>query len=270
MASQIIETSPNPKTWLSALGPSTAGRAQAWTQTHADALLADVFGYHALQVGWPELGSLRANRMPHRWLATTEFEWPAPVPPDQSGLQAHLWMDSRAWPWPAESLDLVVLPHTLEQSADPHACLREVERVLIPEGQLFITGINPWSLWGWRQSRFVRQQRHTDPDCSAAGLIGCNRLRDWLRLLGFEVQVVRFGGWTPAWESERWHQRWSWLDRIGQRWWPFLGGVYLVVATKRVPGGRLLTQRQWRKVRSAAASTVPVARTDVGGGPPRP
>jgi SAM-dependent methyltransferase len=251
------------------LGPSTASRALDWTLAQADALLADVFGYHALQVGCPELDSLRANRMPHRWRASMEFEWPEQPPQEPGALQPDLWMDSRAWPWPPESLDLVVLPHTLEQSSDPHACLREVERVLIPEGQLFITGINPWSLWGWRQGRFARQQRQADPERAMGGLIGCNRLRDWLGLLGFEVQVVRFGGWTPALQSERWLQRWTWLDRIGQRSWPFLGGIYLVVATKRVPGGRLLTQRHWRKVRSTAASAVPVARTDVGSGHPR-
>lgn len=267
MASEIIETPPIGNAWLAGLGSATAMALLDWEQTHADVLLADVFGYHALQLGWPALDSLRANRMPHRWNAGAEYESPGQAP--QSCLEG-LWMDSRAWPWPAESLDLVVLPHTLEQSADAHACLREVERVLIPEGQLFITGINPWSLWGWRQSHFVRQRRAADPQGHVGQLLSCNRLRDWLGLLGFEVQVVQFGGWAPAVQSERWRKRWLWLDRLGQRWWPILGGAYLIVATKRVPGGRLLTSRPWRKVRSAASSTVPVARTDASAGHPRP
>jgi SAM-dependent methyltransferase len=176
-----------------------------------------------------------------------------------------VWLDSRAWPWQADSLDLVVLPHTLERSADPHACLREVERVLIPEGQLLITGLNPMSLWGWQTqpggSRRVGE-------ASVQSLIAYRRLRDWLRLLGFEVQVSRFWGWTPALSSERWLQRLGWMERAGERWWPILGGVYLLMATKRVPGGHWLPARQWRKVRSPAAAPAPVARSDTFMGHP--
>ncbi|HRM92495.1 MAG TPA: SAM-dependent methyltransferase, partial [Alicycliphilus sp.] len=41
----------------------------AWEQERYDELVADIFGYHALQLGMPGLQALRANRMPHRWLA---------------------------------------------------------------------------------------------------------------------------------------------------------------------------------------------------------
>jgi len=230
---------------LHALGESTAQRLLDWGQAQADACLVDVFGYHAVQAGWPGFDALRSNRMPHRWHAGQEFDQSAP-PPDVS-------FDSRAWPWAAESLDLVVLPHTLERSADPHTCLREVERVLIAEGQVCIIGINPWSLWG----RQLQRQR-----TPAQQLIAPHRLRDWLQLLGFEVKLQRYAGWTPTWRSERWVQRWSWMDALGERWCPILGGVYLIVATKRVPGGRLLTGRTWRKVPSRSAFPAPAASID--------
>lgn len=250
------------------MGQPAASRLLAWEQAQADALLADVFGYHAVQLGWPQLQALRNNRMPHRWQACVEFEGAVGAPPmtTTSVVPASssaplalpdVWMDSRAWPWQADSLDLVVLPHTLEQSADPHACLREVERVLIPEGQVLITGLNPFSFWGWQQAR-VRQFGAS----GASTLIAYRRLRDWLRLLGFEVQVSRFGGWTPALRSERWMQRLEWMDDVGARWGPIFGGVYLLMATKRVHGGRLLEARRWRTVRSPAAVTAPVARSD--------
>ncbi len=260
-----------------------ASRLLAWEQAQADALLADVFGYHAVQLGWPQLQALRHNRMPHRWLAGAEFEWPQPhkalsgfshqamqtpaAPNTNHGAptQPDVWLDSRAWPWQADSLDLVVLPHTLELSADPHACLREVARVLIPEGQVLITGLNPLSLWGWQP---LRGSSRRLGGAAAQDLIAYRRMRDWLRLLGFEVQVSRFGGWTPALGSERWMQRLGWMERAGERWWPILGGVYLLMATKRVPGGRLLPVRPWRTVRSPAAATAPVARSDTFMGRP--
>jgi hypothetical protein len=40
----------------------------------------------------------------------------------------------------------------LELARDPHHALREVERVLVPEGRVVISGFNPASLWGLRQS----------------------------------------------------------------------------------------------------------------------
>ena len=35
-----------------------------------DAAVGNAFGFHALQLGMPELDALATNRMPHRWLAT--------------------------------------------------------------------------------------------------------------------------------------------------------------------------------------------------------
>jgi SAM-dependent methyltransferase len=261
MESQIIEKKHSGQTWLAPLGQPAASRLLAWEQQQADELLADVFGYHALQLGWPQLQALRSNRMPHQWMAQTEFELGPQAPDWMPEKDAHLCLDSRAWPWPADSLDLVVLPHALERSADPHACLREVARVLIPEGQVLITGLNPWSWWGWKQKRGQRTLQVPGAGL-ASSLIGYRRMRDWLRLLGFEVQISRFAAWTPAAGSEAWMQRLEWMDTLGQRWWPSLGGVYLLVATKRVPGGRFIDGRRWRTLRSPVGATAPVARAD--------
>jgi len=270
MESQIIESQDSEPSWLTPLGQPAASRLLAWEQQHADALLGDVFGYHAVQLGWPELEALRTNRMPHRWLAQAEFETAAPQPTGAAASGPSVCLDSRAWPWPADSLDLVVLPHALERSADPHACLREVARVLIPEGQVLITGLNPWSFWGWQQTRRHRLAPAANSVVHRPlSLIAYPRLRDWLRLLGFEVQISRFGGWTPACGSETWMQRLEWMEAWGERWWPILGGVYLLMATKRVPGGRFIDGRRWRAVRSPAGATAPIARTDTFTGPSR-
>jgi SAM-dependent methyltransferase len=261
MNDQIIESKHSSDAWLASLGSPAASRLLAWEQQQADALLADVFGYHAVQLGWPALQALRSNRMPHRWLARAEFELSLPEPRPDGQPRPHVCLDSRAWPWPADSLDLIVLPHALDRSADPHACLREVERVLIPEGQVLITGLNPWSFWGVQHAY---QQRKPPPeDGLPTQLIGYRRLRDWLRLLGFEVQISRFNGWVPALGSERWMQRLQWMETLGERWWPIFGGVYLLLATKRVTAGRLIEGRRWRAVRSAAAVALPVARFDI-------
>ena len=262
MARQIIKTPLDVDPRLQSLGEPTLGRMLTWEQAQAEACLADVFGYHALQAGLFGIDALAGNRMPHRWRARLEFDGVRP--------QADLDFDSRAWPWPAESLDLVVLPHTLERSADAHACLREVHRVLIAEGRVLITGINPWSLWGWRLRRSQRQSAQQPPDGWPMQPIAPHRLRDWLHLLGFEIQEQRYAGWTPTWSGERWVQRFGWMESFGRRWCPVLGGVYLILATKRVPGGHLLPGKAWRKVPSPAALVAPAARLSESAGTSTP
>jgi len=224
----------------------------AWERRQFDLAVADIFGFHALQLGLPELDALGANRMPHRWLAT---QTPTPG--------AAFATDFSALPFSANSLDLVVLPHSLELASDPHTTLREVERVLVPEGRVVICGLNPTSIWGLRQRRArsphrVGSQKLFLPE--AGEFIGYWRLRDWLHLLGFEVEVGRFGCYRPAFSSEKWLQRFEWMDRAGARWWPILGGVYFLVAVKRVRGMTLLSPA-WKASRALAAAPVSVANS---------
>ena len=256
-----------------------------WEQAQFDLTVADLFGYNALQLGLPELDTLRANRMPHRWQALPEeasrsgapqAEVAVPVAPDNDlagdavrpkVARVHLITNAAALPFPAASLDLLVLPHTLELSADPHHVLREVERVLVPEGRVVISGLNPASLWGFRQGRGHLWSRLHLPGSTppklylpeAGDFIGPWRLRDWLRLLSFEVESDRYGCYRPAVRTEKWLQRTAWMDRAGARWWPVFGAVYFVVAVKRVRGVRMLGPA-WKPRRAGAtASPVPVA-----------
>ena len=167
----------------------------AWERAEFDRALSDIFGYHALQLGLPELDTLAANRMPHKWLGLNQ------LPPEGTVCKPALLTDFAALPFEANSLDLVVLPHSLELNVDPHATLREVERVLMPEGKVVICCLNPASLWGLRQRRAHLYRRLGLgrlflPD--AGDFIGYRRLRDWLRLLNFEVESGSFGCWRPA------------------------------------------------------------------------
>lgn len=228
-----------------------------WERTQVDAAVADIFGYHALQLGVPELDGLRANRMPHQWLASDHLseDW------NTCSTRTAFLTDFSALPFPASSIDMVLLPHSLEFSADPHATLREVERVLVPEGKVVICGLNPYSLWGLRQRRAHLYKRFGNqklflPDCGE--FIGYWRLRDWLRLLGFEVEMGAFGCYRPAVDSEQWMQRYGWMDRAGPRWWPILGAGYFLVAVKRVRGMRLLGPA-WKAAPAVVGKPVSLA-----------
>jgi SAM-dependent methyltransferase len=232
---------------------SPAGRyLLAWEQTQYDEAVADLFGYHALQLGLPALDALHANRMPHRWLATV----PGVEAPDRA-----LWTDYAALPFPEASLDLVALPHALDSHPDPHAVLREVARVLVPGGRVVLSGFNPLSLWGLRKKReqWCRRLGWGKPLLPAElDFIGYGRQRDWLRLLDFEVEVARHGVYRPLLGSEVWLHRWRWMDDVGARSWPYFGAAHFVVAVKRVYGVRLM-EPAWKRGTASSKASVPLA-----------
>jgi SAM-dependent methyltransferase len=244
------------------------GYLLAWEQEQLDRVVSDVFGYHAIQLGWPRVQGLRTNRMPHRWLVsdvplqTHEAADAQAVTDTTREPQAvAVLSDYDALPFATQSIDLVVLPHTLELARDAHHTLREVERVLVPEGRVVILGLNPSSLWGLRQRTGHLTRRFGFgslflPD--AGEFIGYRRLRDWLRLLSFEVEAGRFGCYRPPLQSPNWLERLAWMDKTGDRWWPVLGAVYLLVAVKRVRGMRLIGPA-WK--RRTKASTAPAVAT---------
>lgn len=226
-----------------------------WEQAQMDALVADVFGFHALQLGLPEVDALRANRMQHRWLALDAAYqgWNPPSPAAEQTV--HLRCDFELLPFPNHSLDLVVLPHALELARDPHHTLREVDRVLMPEGRVVIAGFNPASLWGLRQ-RVGRWGLGSDMVLPQGEFIAHWRLRDWLRLLDLEVETASFGCYRPMLRDQRWLDRFEWMERLGPRWWPVLGSVYFVVAIKRVRGMRLVGKIKRHRSAAAAAPAV--------------
>ncbi|MES2262177.1 MAG: class I SAM-dependent methyltransferase [Pseudomonadota bacterium] len=222
---------------------------RAWEQARLDALTADIFGYNAVQIGMPQIDALAASRMPRKWLADTQ-----PRPQAGAARQVAVTFDYAELPFDSQSLDLVVLPHVLEFAAEPHQVLREVERVLIPEGQLIICGFNPASLWGLRQVTGRVTGSHFLPP--AGEFISMPRMKDWLKLLNMGATHSHFGCYAPACRTEHWLQRCAFMDRAGARWWPYLGAVYIVQAIKRVKGMHLIGPA-WSKKTAPTAAVVP-------------
>lgn len=203
----------------------------AWEQARLDALTADIFGFNAVQIGLPQINALAANRMPNKWLTNTE----RPASPE---LQLAVTHDFSELPFASQSLDLVILPHVLEFAAEPHQVLREVDRVLIPEGRVIVCGFNPASLWGLRQvAGGLAGAYFLPPD---GEFISLPRLKDWLKLLNMEVDRGHFGCYAPPCATDKWLRRYAFMEEAGERWWPYLGAVYIVQAIKRVKGMRLI------------------------------
>jgi SAM-dependent methyltransferase len=138
-------------------------------------------------------------------------------------------------PFASDSLDLVLLPHVLEFAESPHQIIREVERVLMPEGSLIISGFNPYSLWGLHR---VLGRKQGYP--WSGKFIALTRMKDWLALLGFEVVGGKFAAYAPPFRQRKLLDRFSFMERAGDRWWAISGGVYFLHAVKRVRGMHLI------------------------------
>ena len=218
-----------------------------WEQGQFDSAVEDVFGYNAVQVGLPELDFLRESRIALKVRAGVD-----------SG--AGLVSEAERLPLASQSIDLVLLPHVLEFAEQPHQILREAERVLMPEGSIVISGFNPLSLWGAKRA-FVRRRERPVP--WSGKFLGLLRLKDWLSLLGFELTGGRFGCYAPPFTQTRWLQRFAFMEKAGDRWWPICGGVYVVRAIKRTVGMRLVIPN-WRDKRKAREALAPVAQKDNG------
>ncbi|MDX1595197.1 MAG: class I SAM-dependent methyltransferase [Gammaproteobacteria bacterium] len=197
------------------------GLLQQAEREQLDDLLPERFGYHLLQIGaLCGVSLLDQSPIRHRILLDED-----PAAPG-CGVGA----DPVALPFASDSIDAVVLHHALEFSSDPHRTLREVERVLIPEGVAVIVGFNPYSLWGLRG--WLRRRRGDAPWCGR--FLSAPRVRDWLALLGFDVLECRFRLYRPPLQRGGLQRKLAFLENWGGRWWQPLGGLYFVVARKRV------------------------------------
>jgi SAM-dependent methyltransferase len=203
--------------WESALGRALIA---AESELLGEAL-DDVFGWELLQVGaWGSSRELLAGSRTRRQSLVAAAGLP---------VNADIIARPSLLPVLADSVDAALLPHTLEFAPDPYAVLREVDRVLAGEGRLIVLGFRPWSLWGMR----ARCSREGFPP-GMRRLLSERLIREWLVLLGFEVEETRhylyLGPWSRRIVQGQGAGR---MLRPGITY-PWPAGAYLLKARKRV------------------------------------
>lgn len=189
----------------------------------AEEALDGLFGEQCLQLGlWGESRALL------RFARTQRTTCICDVDNASDGQQPDTYGHLHRLPVASDSIDAVLLPHTLDFSDRPHAILREVHRVLRSDGHLVVLGFKPGGLWGLR-----RLVPGAGLPPAVERLISDRQLSDWLRLLDLRIHgVTRYffrwplsgnrGPSSPVWE------------RRGQRLWPELAACYMLSAQKRL------------------------------------
>ena len=133
-------------------------------------------------------------------------------------------------PFDARSIDIAILPHTLDFADDPHKILREIDRVLSPDGHVVIVGFNPYSFWGLRH--FFSRKRKQVP--WNASYFSATRIKDWVSLLGYEIQSTQPLFHRPPLKNQKFMHRLFFLEKLGSRLWPQAAAVYVIVAKKQM------------------------------------
>jgi SAM-dependent methyltransferase len=177
------------------------------------------FGLHCLQIGaWGE---------PDTFLSLARTRRTALVA-GSSVRGAALVAEPSELALQSDSVDVMLLPHTLEFAPNPHEVLREAGRVLAGEGELIVLGFEPLGTWSVRNT-------FTRGGCppGLVRTVAVQRLADWLKLLGFEVGSAQRYLYAPPLAGLQTGKARGIFERAGRRAWPRFSGAYLLPARKR-------------------------------------
>nr|CAA6809289.1 MAG: Unknown protein [uncultured Thiotrichaceae bacterium] len=182
----------------------------------------DIFGYYAVQLGElaGEYALLHDSRIRSCFSIAQD---------EQGSSEVDLVADPAALSLAFDNLDLVVGSHVLDCAASPHGVLREIERVLVPEGHCILIAFNPFSIRGLSLAlRNLIRRRDTH------SLYTAFRVLDWFEVLGFEVLEVRTVG--HRYSVDHWPilSRLGWLRWVINKYSQAFGHVRLIHVQKKV------------------------------------
>ncbi len=199
--------------------------------------MSEIFGYYAIQMG---ALSGQYNLLKHSRIAA-DFSLVSDdvlqyrnveVGANEVGANKDysLIASDEQLPISTDNVDLVVASHILEATTNPHQVLREIDRILVPEGHCILIGFNPLSIPNLgKQIRHFRQKRE-----SQYKMRSVNRVKDWFSLLGFKVLDVNYLGYRPIVKNKKLFESLRWLESWGDYTGPILGNMYVIHAKKRV------------------------------------
>jgi SAM-dependent methyltransferase len=248
-----LELTKQLKTWYMDTPGQQLAEFESYYISHA---LHTLFGYHSLHLG--DLGS-------KDWMESSSIRYPICLSESGEGVASMpiiqgLYNDL---PIQASSIDAVLLPHILEFELKPEQVLEEIQRVLVPHGYAIIMGFNPSSLWGiWRgMTRLCGRDQAILPWQAQGNFHSIFQMRRFLNEKDFDLIDIKTFFFRPPISNSNGLLKLRFLEILGQFFWAYGGGVYLLVAQKRVIGATPI-QLSWRErwVKTSQLWPEPVAR----------
>ena len=202
-------------------------------------ILSEIFGYYAVETG---VLSGEHSLLKHTRIATSfalidkahrnthAFKVKKRMQGDQLETFSSLISSNEQLPLATDNIDLVLGTHVLELSKDPHQVLREIDRVLVPEGHCILIGFNPFAISGLGKQLRLKLSRKEQP----FKLRSASRVRDWFSLLGFEVLDISYMGLRPNISNKKLFESLAKLEDLSEIAGPLLGKLYIIHAKKQV------------------------------------
>lgn len=217
-----------------------------YEQQQLNVMLRLVSGPLAVQLGeTPDSALLQSFDFPYAFVVNNAVK-----------ADINVLADTEFLPFAANSINTIIVPHVLERSLLPHQVLREVHRVLSPEGYAVISCFNPFSLYGLQSCMRINTPK-------LKKLYPLGKLKDWLKLLQFDIVGSSIFQYAPLCKSEKLRRSTHFLESAGNRWAPLLGGAYVLVAKKRdyaiMP---LLKSRRFIKNKPALAGSITSSKNE--------
>lgn len=123
------------------------------------------------------------------------------------------------------SIDLVLVPHTLELIDNPHQLLLEACRVVKPGGEIIIFGFNPFSLFGlkkwWMNHKEIPWSHH---------FISPHTVKKWLALADFELIKQNMLFYRPPIEKNLIYKKLKFMEWMGHKFHAPWGNIYVLIA----------------------------------------
>lgn len=243
----------------------TGQSALASTEELCAKTISEIFGYYAIQIGMlsGECDLLKHSRInasfslanPDNLIGLhTKYE------SEQNAIDHAVISSNEQLPISTDNVDLVVASHVLEMSKNPHQVLREIDRVLVPEGHCILIGFNPYNLSNANKPLRISRKNRKSATKNTYKMRSVARVRDWFSLLGFEVLEVNYMGFRPKLNNQKIFNSLQWLERWGEYAGPLLGSMYIVHAKKQVIAMRP-DKKVWRAPALLEGGKVALNRT---------
>lgn len=192
-------------------------------QRFLPSLFADCYGKYALLIGVPSQFNL---------IKFSSIQYQVLLSPIINKNKKFHFIESDFYELPiaSASVDLVLLPHTLEYIDNPRQLLSEACRVVKPDGYIIVVGFNPYSLWGLKKHLLKNNQVPWSNNFISARLV-----KEWLLLADFELikhEMLLFR--PPLQHHDSLFEKLKFIEWIGSKFWTPFGGVYMLLAKAKV------------------------------------
>ncbi len=204
-----------------------------------------VFGYHILLLGVvAQFKMIEYSVIPYQSVVNPFYR--------DDGLAKTITSQWQSLSIVSNSVDVVVLPHTLDFSENASEVIQEACRVLIPEGRLLIFGLNPYSLWRLKSS--WSRGKKSMPWCCDFKSVGF--IKRELLDADFKILEQDYFLFQPPMQNIQAMERLGFLNKMSRFGLKGLSGVYFIEAQKKVRGVRAIHINRAAACQSVAANNA--------------